>query len=263
MPKMRRSKSQSSTFSSRSNNSSGSSSDCHYSQACKNAVKPHHYKNCFFRKADAKKRNNEQDRDHRRPSRSRSPGRRDNRDRQDNRYHESKNRRTDNNGRNNYGKDHGDNDGHKQRDRCQDDHVHRPNNTGYKAVNAFNKNDDVHMRDIEFDNEEHCSNYLRPKDLKNIYGFKKPIPKDNRLSVPCMINGILCTALLDPGATISLISRDLAQDADIRFGAIPGEFVALIKTGTQVPDYTTCNRIQLICNKKSLEVHMHVMDFNH
>ncbi|KAG0010092.1 hypothetical protein BGZ82_003690, partial [Podila clonocystis] len=90
MPKMRRSKSQSSAFSSRSNNSSGSSSDCHYSQACKDAVKPHHYKNCFFRKADAKKRNSEQDRDRRRRSRSRSPSRRDNRDRQDNRQHEYK-----------------------------------------------------------------------------------------------------------------------------------------------------------------------------
>ena len=78
-----------------------------------------------------------------------------------------------------------------------------------------------------------------------------------------MINGILCTALLDPGATISLLSRDLAQDTGICFGSMPGEFIALIKTGTKVPDYTTCNRVQLICNKKSLEVHMHVMDFNH
>ncbi|KAI1309972.1 hypothetical protein EDD11_003952, partial [Mortierella claussenii] len=237
-PTLKRSKSQSSTFSSRSGNSSSSSTDCHYTQKCKDAMKPHHYKQCYHRKADAKKRALGQSSDSRR-SRSRSPKRQDSRNWQDRSQNDYRDRRPENNGRNNFGKDRHDD---KNKVKRQDDRTQRPHNTSYKAVNAFHKNDDVHMRDIEFDNEDHRANYLRPKDLKNIYGLKKPLPGDNRLSVPCMINGIMCTALLDPGATISLISRELAQDADIRFGALPDEFVALIKTGTDVPDYVTCDR---------------------
>lgn len=257
----RRSKSQSSGSQS-SGNSSGSSTDCHYTEACKNTSKPHHYKQCYHRKADAKKRAQGRSRDNRRSSRSRSrsPKRHDNRNWRDHRQNDSKDRRSDNNGRHNNGKDRDDGN---SKDKGQDDRNQRPYNRNYKAVNAFDKNDDIHMRDIKFDNEDHRTNYLRPKDLKNIYGFKKPLPGDNRVSVPCMINGIMCTALLDPGATISLISRELAQDADIRFGAIPDDFIALARTGTLVPDYITCDRVQLICNKKSLEVHVHVMDFKH
>ena len=33
--------------------------------------------------------------------------------------------------------------------------------------------------------------------------------------------------------------------------------------GTRSPDYTTCNHVQIIYNKKSLEVHMHVKELDY
>ena len=253
-PQRGRSKSQTSTRSSqssRSNHSSSSSTNCWFSDACKNAKTPHHYKDCRKRQAeqDAKKIVGNARKHSRSRSRSQDRSRND--------------RRNDNNNRHN-GKGDQRGDAKARANRDNDRSNGHSDNRHHKVVAAFDRHDVVHMRDdTEFDKDEHRQNYLRPKDLKKVYEFKLPRPGDNRLVVPCQINGIMCTALLDPGATISLLSRELATDAAIRFGSIPDDFVALISTGTLVPDYVTCDRVQLMCNKKSLEVHLHVMDFDY
>ncbi|KAF9966546.1 hypothetical protein BGZ65_000351, partial [Modicella reniformis] len=58
--------------------------------------------------------------------------------------------------------------------------------------------------------------------------------------------GAQCTAQLDPGATTSLLSKEVADDLLIRYGRKTGEMIAMIDEGTSVDSIITCDKVQLV-----------------
>lgn len=141
--------------------------------------------------------------------------------------------------------------------------------TGFKpvkAVGAFAKiSEDAQLGAIQLNKESFFSTYspFRIVDLKQVYAFKGPAPGDNRIAVPIGIMGVQCTALLDLGATLSLINKDLADDFNIRYGKVPNEAIGMIESGKKADSIITCDKVQLVCNKRSVEYQIHVMEFDY
>ncbi|CAO3570251.1 unnamed protein product [Mortierella alpina] len=135
-----------------------------------------------------------------------------------------------------------------------------------KTVGAFTKiSEDTQMEGIELNKHSMFSSYssLPYVCLKEAYAFKDAAPGDNRIAVPMSIMGTMCTALLDPGATTSLISKELADDLAIRYYNMPNDSIAMIEAGSTTKSLITCDRVQLVCNKRSLECYAHVMDIEY
>ncbi|KAF9555094.1 hypothetical protein EC968_009151, partial [Mortierella alpina] len=131
-----------------------------------------------------------------------------------------------------------------------------------KTVGAFKRaSEDTQMEGIELNKHSMFSSYssLPYVPLKEAYAFKDAAPGDNRIAVPMSIMGAMCTALLDPGATTSLISKELADDLAIRYYKKPNDSIAMIEAGSSTQSIVTCDKVQLVCNKRSLECHVYVM----
>ncbi|KAK3808802.1 MAG: hypothetical protein J3Q66DRAFT_392244 [Benniella sp.] len=95
-----------------------------------------------------------------------------------------------------------------------------------KAVGAFDRiGEEEHLEGINLNESSFFSSYLPSPhaNLKAAYAFKGPAPGDNRIAVPAGIMGVQCTAVLDSGATISLMSQEMANDLGIRHAKLPSE----------------------------------------
>ncbi|KAF9943088.1 hypothetical protein BGZ70_006033, partial [Mortierella alpina] len=117
-----------------------------------------------------------------------------------------------------------------------------------KTVGAFTKiSEDTQMEGIELNKHSMFSSYssLPYVCLKEAYAFKDAAPGDNRIAVPMSIMGAMCTALLDPGATTSLISKELADDLAIRYYNMPNDSIAMIEAGSSTQSLITCDKVQL------------------
>ena len=148
----------------------------------------------------------------------------------------------------------------------EDGKQQKGSNRPFKSVGAFARiNDNAQLAGIQPNKETFFSNYSSSSKsiLKQVHAFKGPLPGDNRIAVPIGIKGNKCTALLDPGATVSLISLQLAEDLSIRYGKLPNEKIGMIKKGVNTTCLITCDKIQLTCNNRSAEVQMHVMEIEH
>ncbi|KAF9176336.1 hypothetical protein BGZ50_000977, partial [Haplosporangium sp. Z 11] len=60
-----------------------------------------------------------------------------------------------------------------------------------------------------------------------VCAFRGPLAGDNRYVIPILIQGEEYTALLDPGANVSLIETNVAKELGIRFGKLRGENTVL------------------------------------
>jgi len=136
-----------------------------------------------------------------------------------------------------------------------------------KAVGAFDTiGEETHIEGINLnESASFFSSYLPSphSDLKAAYAFKGPAPGDNRIAVPAGIMGIQCTAVLDSGATVSLISQELVNDLGIRHTKLRDEGIGMIKRGTKTDSIITCDKIKPVCNKRSVEHQFHVMDIDY
>ncbi|KAF9553960.1 hypothetical protein EC968_010017, partial [Mortierella alpina] len=117
-----------------------------------------------------------------------------------------------------------------------------------KTVGAFKRaSEDTQMEGVELNKHSMSSSYssLPYVCLKEAYAFKDVAPGDNRIAVPISIMGAMCTALLDPGATTSLISKELADDLAIRYYKKANDSIAMIEAGSSTQSMVTCDRVQL------------------
>jgi hypothetical protein len=133
----------------------------------------------------------------------------------------------------------------------------------FKTVGAFATiSEEEHLNGIKLNEASFFSAYASSPN-KHVNAFKGPASGDNRVAVPIGIMGTQCTALLDPGATTSLLSKELADDFGIRHGKVPRETIAMIRKGTSTDSIITCDKIQLVCNNRSVEHQLHVMDIDY
>lgn len=96
-----------------------------------------------------------------------------------------------------------------------------------------------------------------------VNSFRGPAPGDNRVAVPIHIMGKKHTALLDPGATISVIAFEAANNLNIRYGKQKDAKIALVQKGSVAASIVTCETLQLQCNGKSVERSVYVMDIEY
>jgi transposase InsO family protein len=77
--------------------------------------------------------------------------------------------------------------------------------------------------------------------------------EDNRIFVPIKIQGGDYTALLDPGSTHSYIDKTIAEELRIKCSTLPNLAVEMGEAGTIVNKVITNERLNLICNGRTVE----------
>lgn len=134
-----------------------------------------------------------------------------------------------------------------------------------KSIGAFQRIEEVERDAITLNKEVIFSAYSSTVhvNVKSTYAFKGEKEGDNRIAVPIEIMGAKCTALLDPGATTSLISQEVADDLGVRYGKVPNESIGMIRKGTSTESLITCDKLQLVCNNRSVEFQLNVMDIDY
>jgi transposase InsO family protein len=91
--------------------------------------------------------------------------------------------------------------------------------------------------------------------------FKGRIQGENRMVLPIEINGQRFTALLDPGATVSLISPATAEELDVETRS-PEDPITVLANGTQVEVSETVGKVDLLCNGERASARVFVMDLD-
>jgi hypothetical protein len=135
-----------------------------------------------------------------------------------------------------------------------------------KTAGAFARiNEEEHLEGINLNGATFFSSYSSSPhtSLRHVNAFKGPAQGDNRIAIPIGIMGEQCTALLDPGATISLLNKEKAEDLGIRFVRVPKERIEMIRKGTSTDSIITCDKVQLVCNQRSVEHQLGVMDIDY
>ncbi|KAI8345560.1 hypothetical protein B0O80DRAFT_491676 [Mortierella sp. GBAus27b] len=92
----------------------------------------------------------------------------------------------------------------------RNDKTKKDNKRPFKSVGAFTRErDEDHLEAINVGDAMFFSSYSSPLDnMKSICAFNGPAPGDNRVAIPIGIQGQVFTALLDTGATTSLLKSD-------------------------------------------------------
>lgn len=79
--------------------------------------------------------------------------------------------------------------------------------------------------------------------------------------LPIKINGHRFTALLEPGATVSLISPVAAEKLDVET-RLPEDTITVLANGTEVEVAETVNKVELLCNGEKVSSRVFVMEFD-
>lgn len=94
---------------------------------------------------------------------------------------------------------------------------------------------------------------------KRLCAFRGAQEGDNRIAVKLTANGKELTAVLDSGSTDSYIDLAIAKELGIRVAKLPGP-VELGEAGAKADNMITCDKLELVCNERSLSCLVGVMN---
>ena len=106
-------------------------------------------------------------------------------------------------------------------------------------------------------------NWFPNEKIKQVMSFRGPAKGDNRIAVPITVNGEQYTALLDSGATLSLVSTRVVEELDVRWGKLQDSNIEMIQKGSVIKSAITCDPVQIQCNNRSVERQIHVVDMEY
>jgi hypothetical protein len=107
------------------------------------------------------------------------------------------------------------------------------------------------------------ANNPSPSLLPRQTGYRGPEEGDNRLAVPIMIQGRKYTALVDSGSTHSIIDKVLARDLRIRCSTLMNKAIEMGETGMLVKKTITNDRIHIVCNGRTVEWQVSVLNLGY
>lgn len=94
---------------------------------------------------------------------------------------------------------------------------------------------------------------------KRLCAFRGAQEGDNRIAVKLTANGKELTAVLDSGSTDSYIDLAIAKELGVRIAKLPGP-VELGEAGAKAENMITCDKLDLVCNERSVSCHVGVMN---